>query len=119
MGYLAARDMAEHADLDQALAWHLAANLYPPASPSWRAPAKAAVLAVADGFPEMEVTLTTPLGEHVATAQAIVDALRLEAFVEVESAEFLSEEEGLDRVAEHERWLMTDAADPLFEGRGE
>lgn len=79
MGYLAAADMAAHADIKVAVEWHLRSNLSPPVSLVFLPVALASIELCRDGCGEDEMEL--PNG-RVLTASNIVSQLHLEAFVD-------------------------------------
>lgn len=96
MGYLGALGMASAAPLDVALGWHLSSNCYPPVPRIMHPLAERAVLAARRG--EWDRKLRLPKGvtfrdgrKSVAVSQ-IVESLRLEAFVDVEGDDELSEQ---------------------------
>lgn len=89
MGHLAAIDMLEHAGLDQALAWHMQGNLFPP-PPSYMTPvARAAIDACNAGDIHASINLLALTGFRVmfrgegdVQAWQVVEAFRLEAFLD-------------------------------------
>lgn len=89
MGYLAARDMADHVDLRTGVAWHLSTNMYPPVHPVFLDVALEAINAGVEAYMtgDMDSTLervvTMPNGIR-KTLRAIGDELRLFAFIEAE-----------------------------------
>ena len=85
MGYSNAREMAELADLDDALAWHLRGNHYPPVPLSMVEPCKIAILNALDNLPNEEIPLPEGVswrGQDTAPTWAIVEAHHLEAFID-------------------------------------
>ena len=85
MGYLSAVDMLEHSDFDSALSWHMKANCYPPIPDIMFNTLKLAIGEVNDYHDEVYIGLPEGVsykGETFAKAIDIVDAHRLEAFIE-------------------------------------
>jgi len=85
MGYMNAADMADHANLTQALTWHLQSNHFPPVPLAMVPVCEAAIDAVLSGEPDIFIDLpeeTTWRGESEAPAWAIVEGHHLEAFIE-------------------------------------
>ena len=92
MGSLQAAEMAEMLSIDDALAWHLRSNHYPPVPLSMIEPCKEAIQACLDGDWLREITLPEGVsykGRYTAPADAIVQQHHLEAWVELD-------EEGLE-----------------------
>ncbi len=88
MGSLQASEMANLADLDTALTWHLRGNHYPPVPIDMLEPCKQAIWACNDGDYYREIDLpdgTTYRGSTQATASQIVDGLRLYSWIEDEN----------------------------------
>lgn len=84
MGHLAATDMAAHATLDQALAWHLTANHYPPVPVSMVPVCIAAIEAIEDWDADRLIDLPEGIewrGQTSAPARAIAEAHHLDAFI--------------------------------------
>lgn len=87
MGYMAALDMAAHADLDQAVAWHLQGNHYPPVPQSMVAPCLEAIRLGNEGEWRAMVDPPDPVtwqDQSSAPVWAIVEAHHLEPFLDVE-----------------------------------
>jgi hypothetical protein len=88
MGRLQATEMANLAELDQALSWHLTANHYPPVPASMIEPCKEAIAIAASDDPDrwdQEVDLPEGVsyrGLTSAPVYAIVEQHHLEPFVE-------------------------------------
>lgn len=84
MGYLSALDMAQNADLDQALTWHLQHNHYPPVPMDMVPVCVAAIEAIEDDEPERLIDLPdgiTYRGLTLAPAYAIAEQHHLDAFI--------------------------------------
>ena len=87
MGYMAALDMAAHADLDQAVAWHLQGNHYPPVPQSMVAPCLEAISLASGGEWDEHIDLPEGIAwcdQSSAPVWAIVEAHHLEPFLDVE-----------------------------------
>lgn len=85
MGSLQAQEMAELADLDTALTWHLRANHYPPVPLSMLQACKDAIEFCNDGNPYELIQLpdgVTYKGEDSAPAWAIVEQHHLSAWID-------------------------------------
>ena len=85
MGYLSAVDMLEHTDIDSALSWHMKANCYPPIPDMMFDTLKLAIEEVNDYHDSVYIGLPEGVlykGMTQAKAIEIVDAHRLEAFIE-------------------------------------
>lgn len=78
MGRLAARDMIEHAQRDQALAWHLQSNHYPPVHSSFIPAANTAIDACNKGKYKKKIKMPNGITK---TASDIIEGLHLENFV--------------------------------------
>lgn len=90
MGSLQAHEMAEHADLDTALAWHLRSNHYPPVPLSMVEPCKLAIDAYWEDDLDRMIQLpegTLYRGEKSAPAREIIIAHHLDAWCEEEPFE--------------------------------
>ena len=84
MGSLQAQEMAELADLDTALTWHLRANHYPPVPYEMIAVCKEAIEACNDYDYQRQIELppqVTWRGLTTAPAGAIVEAHHLESWL--------------------------------------
>lgn len=87
MGALQAREMASAMPLEQALAWHLQANHYPPIPTSMVLPCSEAINAYWEDDLERAIELPEGVyyrGEPVAPARAIIINHHLEAWCESE-----------------------------------
>jgi len=87
MGSLQAQEMAELADLETALTWHLRANHYPPVPYEMIAVCKDAIEACNEWDYERQIELppqVTWRGLTTAPANAIVEGHRLEAWLDEE-----------------------------------
>jgi len=87
MGYSNARDMAEYADLETALHWHLQANHFPPIPTIMVAPCKRAIELAVEGNYDGEIDLPEGVqyrGASTCTAAALVEHAHLRAFIEAE-----------------------------------
>lgn len=86
MGYMSARDMVEHTDLETAIRWHLKYNCYPELPTELTTTCRLALTAFHAGQYEEKFELPDGLSwrdRRVMTAAEIVDACRLDAFVDV------------------------------------
>jgi hypothetical protein len=84
MGSLQANEMANLADLDTALTWHLQCNHYPPIPTYMVEPCKQAIEACNNGEWDYLIDLpngTTYRGEESVRACVIVEALHLEPWI--------------------------------------
>lgn len=94
MGYLNAYGAAQHAELEQALAWHLTANHYPPVSTEFIPACKQAIqtFVIAAGSAESKgedhlfeqlcnTYVDLPNGKRMSVVD-IVEKLHLDAFVD-------------------------------------
>jgi len=94
MGYISAYGAAQHAELDQALSWHLTSNHYPPVSTELIPVCKQAIqtFVVAAGSTELltedrvfeqlsQTFLELPNGARMSVVD-IVEQLHLDAFVD-------------------------------------
>ena len=80
MGALQASEMAEWADLDSALTWHLRANHFPPVPVCMLEPCKQAIEACNEGEWRRSIDLPEGVsfrGGDTATASEIVEGLHL------------------------------------------
>jgi hypothetical protein len=87
MGSLQAREMANTMSLEQALAWHLQANHYPPIPTSMVLPCSEAINAYWEDDLERAIALPEGVyyrGEPAAPARAIIINHHLEAWCESE-----------------------------------
>lgn len=96
MGYGAAADMAQYADLHTALVWHLQSNHYPPVPVSMVPVCLAAIDAINEGEFHRAIDLPDNIlwrNESAAPAWAIVEGHHLEPFIDSinEDDEYLSE----------------------------
>jgi hypothetical protein len=87
MGYATAADLAaSHVPLDAAVQAHLVSNCYPPVPTFMVAPAVEAIEAYADHDWDRDVELPEGVafrdGRTVIEARDVVEALRLDAFVD-------------------------------------
>ena len=85
MGYRNAYDMAQFADLDTALRWHLEANLYPPPPAVMFRVAREALLLALDDDTDETITLPEGVewqGSDTIPAWAAIEAFRLEALID-------------------------------------
>lgn len=85
MGYLNALGMAEAADLDTALGWHLSANHYPPIPSEMIPVAKEAIDAMLELEPERPIDLRDIVeyrDSKTAPAWALVEHMHLDAFID-------------------------------------
>jgi hypothetical protein len=92
MGSLQAMEMAEMLEIDDALAWHLRSNHYPPVPLSMIEPCKEAIDACLEGDWLRPITLPEGVsfrGSPSAPAADIVEQHHLDAWVELD-------EEGLE-----------------------
>jgi hypothetical protein len=96
MGSLQAQEMAEMLDMEDAIAWHLQSNHYPPVPASMVQPCIEAIKAVNEStsFVGWHKVIQLPegtryLGETVAPAWAIIEQHHLDPWVELD-------EEGLE-----------------------
>jgi hypothetical protein len=92
MGSLQAQEMAEMLDIDDALAWHLRSNHYPPVPLSMIEPCKEAIQAALEGDWLRMIPLpegTTYRGSSFAPTDEIISTYHLDAWVELD-------EEGLE-----------------------
>jgi hypothetical protein len=84
MGLLSAMGMAEVADLDTALGWHLSSNHFPPVPSTMIDPCKQAISAFGDEDYDRLIDLPEGIswrGEVSAPASAIVEGHHLDAFL--------------------------------------
>lgn len=94
MGYLNAYGAAQHAQLEQALAWHLTANHYPPVSIDFIPACKQAIqtFVIAAGSTELKgedhvyqqlcnTYVDLPNGNRMSVVE-VVEGLHLDAFVD-------------------------------------
>lgn len=99
MGYSSALDFASQAGVRQGIAWHLQANIYPPAPSYMLDVCCEAVQYCAFDEPAREIMLpkgvTDRHGNDWSTASFIVNSFRLEAFVDYLMQDGDDEEEGL------------------------
>lgn len=87
MGALQAQEMAEALPLEDALAWHLRANHYPPVPHEMIPVCKEAIEAVNEYDFDRQIELplgTTYRGLTTAPASAIVEAHHLDSWIEIE-----------------------------------
>jgi hypothetical protein len=84
MGYSTAYDLANMEDLGTGIAAHLRGNCYPPISLDWMEPAKEAIANVVAGHGDALVTCPEWCKYNTVTSHTLVDALRLEAFVDAQ-----------------------------------
>lgn len=94
MGSLQAQEMAELADLDTALAWHLRSNHYPPIPLTMVAPCKEAIDAYWEDDLERAIELPEGVfyrGEPIAPARAIIVNHHLDAWCSDAEEEFEEE----------------------------
>jgi hypothetical protein len=92
MGSLQAQEMAEMLEIDDALAWHLRSNHYPPVPLSMIEPCKEAIQAFLEGDYLRMIPMpegASYRGSNFAPADAIVSQHHLDAWVELD-------EEGLE-----------------------
>jgi hypothetical protein len=92
MGSIQAMEMAEMLDMDDALAWHLRSNHFPPIPLSMIEPCKEAIQAALEGDWLRLISLPEGVGYKgltVAPADAIIAQHHLDAWVELD-------EEGLE-----------------------
>ena len=92
MGSLQAAEMAEMLSIDDALAWHLRSNHYPPIPLSMIEPCKEAIQAFLEGDYLRMIEMPEGVsyrGSNFAPADAIVSQHHLDAWVELD-------EEGLE-----------------------
>lgn len=85
MGYSTALDLAGQIHLDQALAYHLQGNHYPPIPLTMVDPCKAAIDAYMDEDYDREIELPEPItykGKSTAPARSIVEQHHLHPFVD-------------------------------------
>ena len=86
MGYATATDLATHTDLSTAVSIHFSSNCYPPIPQIWVDQAIVAINLCAyedwDGIVDLPEGVTRPDGSTTATAEFIVNSLRLNAFVD-------------------------------------
>jgi hypothetical protein len=81
---MAALDMAAHADLDQAVAWHLQGNHYPPVPRSMVGPCLEAIALASGGEWDEHVDLPEGVSwrdQTTAPAWAIIEAHHLDPFL--------------------------------------
>ena len=84
MGRLSAEDMIEHASFDQALAWHLKGNHYPPLPESLIPVAKIVIEKAKQGRWDAKVKLPEGVsyqGKRMVPVSACVEAWHLDAFL--------------------------------------
>lgn len=79
MGQMSAQEMVEHAPLEQALAWHLSANHYPPVHPVFLPTARQAIELANQGDWNAEIVMPNGITKSVA---GIIDGLHLSAFLD-------------------------------------
>ena len=92
MGSMQAREMAEMLSLDDALAWHLRSNHYPPVPLSMVEPCKEAIQAYWEDDLDREITLpegTFFRGSNTAPARNIIISHHLDAWCEEEDEDYL------------------------------
>lgn len=86
MGYTTALGIADtDISLEQQMAWHLTGNFYPPIPTSMVQPCIDAIQAFEDGDYDRQISLPDAItwkGKAWSTAYAIVDAHRLEPFIQ-------------------------------------
>lgn len=99
MGYATAYGLANMEDLGTVIAAHLRGNCYPPIPLDWVEPAKAAIANMVAGQGDALVTCPEWCKYSTVTSRTLVDALRLEAFVD---AFFYDEEDYMDEEVESE-----------------
>jgi len=95
MGAIQAREMLDQAGLDQALAWHLQGNHYPPVPVSMVPACKKAIEIATEAYwgdasLNDLIELPSPItwrGETHAPARAIIEAHHLDAFINPEGDE--------------------------------
>lgn len=87
MGRTRVLEMVEFIGYDAAIIDHLQHNLFPPVPSTWAPVAKEAISSVRDGNPKEPVKLVGLIPANgcasTAAAESIVEALRLEPFLEV------------------------------------
>jgi hypothetical protein len=87
MGSLQAQEMAELLEIDDALAWHLRSNHYPPVPLSMIEPCKEAIQAFLEGDYLRMIPMPEGVsyrGSNFAPADAIVSQHHLDAWVELD-----------------------------------
>lgn len=85
MGHLSASEMAAHADIDRALAWHLTSNHYPPVPTTMIPACREAIDAINEGDYDRNITLPDGIlwrDRTEAPAWAIAEGHHLEAFID-------------------------------------
>ena len=95
MGSLQASEMAEYADLDTALTWHLRSNHYPPVPLTMLEPCKQAIDAYWEDDLDRQIDLNGSFyrGKSFAPAREIIIAHHLDAWCSDSEEEFDSAEE--------------------------